>query len=132
MRLALALLAGFALSQTWPGIARAEGVERGRYLVENVGMCSDCHTPRGPKGELITDKSLRGAPIGFTPKAPMPWGTYAPAIAGLPANWTEAQTATFLQTGHRPDGSAPRPPMPAYRLSEDDARAVAAYLKSLK
>jgi hypothetical protein len=44
---------------------------------------------------------------------------------------TEAQAITFLQTGKRPDGTQPRPPMPEFRLDEADATAVVAYLKSL-
>jgi len=28
----------------------AAKVERGKYLVENVGMCGDCHTPRNERG----------------------------------------------------------------------------------
>jgi hypothetical protein len=37
----------------------------------------------------------------------------------------------FLTTGHDVDGMLARPPMPPYRLREDDARAVTAYLRSL-
>ncbi len=44
---------------------------------------------------------------------------------------TEAQAIAFLQTGIRPDGSRPRPPMPEFRFNEADAKAVVAHLKSL-
>ena len=27
-------------------------VERGRYLVEGIGACGNCHTPKGPRGDL--------------------------------------------------------------------------------
>lgn len=105
-------------------------IERGSYLVNNAGMCIDCHSPRNERGELIAERALQGAPIGFTPAAPMPWAPSAPALAGLPS-MTEAQAMTFLQTGVRPDGSRPRPPMPGYRFNEADARAIVAFLKSL-
>ena len=95
-------------------------------------MCNDCHTPHDDKGELITSKALQGAPIGFQPLHPMPWANAAPPIAGLPANFTPAQMVTFLETGKRPDGSMPLPPMPAYRFSHTDALALTAYLRSLK
>jgi mono/diheme cytochrome c family protein len=62
---------------------------------------------------------------------PPPLANYAPALAGGPANYTEEQFVSFLQDGVRPDGSQPRPPMPAYRLNEEDARAVVAYINSL-
>jgi mono/diheme cytochrome c family protein len=106
---------------------------RGRYLVERVGMCIDCHSPRNEKGELIRSEWLRGAPIAVKPIHEMPaWGEVAPPLAGLPAGYTEAQLAHFLETGKRPDGSFARPPMPPYRFDRADAEAAAAYLRSLK
>ena len=105
-------------------------LERGRYLVEGVGLCADCHTPRNEKGEFVTAHWLRGAPIGFTPAVPMPWAPVAPPIAGLPS-MTAEQAVAFLMEGKRPDGTMPRPPMPPYRLNEEDARAMVAYLKSI-
>jgi mono/diheme cytochrome c family protein len=105
-------------------------IERGRYLVESVGMCADCHAPRTEKGELDRSRWLLGSALGFQPTAPMPWAPAAPPIAGLPSV-SDAQGVVFLTTGKRPDGSAPRPPMPEYRLNKMDATAVIAYLKSL-
>lgn len=109
---------------------RAALVERGRYLVDGIGLCSDCHTPRDEKGQLIRERLLLGAALPFQPTVPMPWAPAAPPIAGLPA-MTEAQAIAFLQTGRRPDGTQPRPPMPEFRLNQADATAVAVYLKSL-
>lgn len=56
---------------------------------------------------------------------------HAPALAGLPG-WTVSDAVTFLQTGERPGGIAPRPPMPPFRMTRQDAEAVVAYLKSLR
>jgi mono/diheme cytochrome c family protein len=105
-------------------------LERGRYLVEHIGLCADCHSPRNEKGEFRREAWLKGSPLPFQPLVPMPWSPAAPQIAGLPS-MTEAQAVTFLQTGKRADGSSPLPPMPVFRFNEDDARAVVAYLKSL-
>jgi mono/diheme cytochrome c family protein len=105
---------------------------RGKYLVENVGLCGDCHTPRDPRGQFEMSRWLLGAPVEFRPVHPMPWGAEAPRLAGLPEGWTEADMARFLSTGIRPNGSPARPPMPPYRFSPEDAAAVTAYLKSLK
>jgi hypothetical protein len=60
------------------------------------------------------------------------WTGQAPRIAGLPQGFTRAEVAKLLQTGRKPDGSRPRPPMPQYRMSPADAAAVAAYLASLR
>jgi mono/diheme cytochrome c family protein len=105
-------------------------VERGEYLVHSVVLCGDCHTPRDQTMALIEAQSMHGAPV-FPPGPPEVFAPYAPAIAGGPANYTEEQFISFLQTGVRPDGSHPRPPMPPYRLNEEDARAVNAYIRSL-
>lgn len=105
-------------------------VARGEYLVGGVGLCADCHTPRNEKGEFIREHWLLGSALGFQPVAEMPWAPVAPPIAGLPS-LTAEQAKRFLMEGVRPDGSRPRPPMPAYRLNAEDAAAVVAYLKSL-
>lgn len=106
--------------------------ERGRYLVEDVGKCLDCHTPMTPQGPDMT-KHLMGAKLGFEPLGPVPgWMPMAPRIAGIPNGWTEEHMVEFLRTGSKPGGAPAQPPMPAYRFHEDDARAVTAYLASLK
>jgi cytochrome c553 len=115
-----------------PATAGAQSIARGKYIVERTSMCADCHTPRDEKGQLILSKSLQGAPLGVQPIHPMPWADTAPSIAGLPAHYTSAQLVTFLETGKRPDGSTPHPPMPPYRFSHSDAVAVTAYLGTLK
>ena len=102
---------------------------RGRYLVQNVAMCGDCHTPRDEKGNPLPGKELSGAPLAFKPLAPMPWADAAPPIAGLPS-WNDEDAVKFFMTG-KYQGQAPRPPMPEYHLSAADARAVVAYLRTL-
>jgi cytochrome c553 len=105
-------------------------VERGEYLVAGIGGCNDCHTPMTPNGPDM-DHALQGATLTFAPTAEMPWAPIAPPIAGIPAHYTEEQFATLLQTGERPDGSRPLPPMPQYRMNEGDARAITAYIATL-
>jgi hypothetical protein len=107
-------------------------LERGRYLVQQVGLCGDCHTPMDDKGQPIESKTLEGARIMFKPTVPLPaWSEFAPPIAGLPG-FTEAQAVAFLTTGKDASGKFAAPPMPRYRFGEKDAPAVVAYLRSLK
>jgi mono/diheme cytochrome c family protein len=111
--------------------AAAAKIARGKYLVDQVGMCGDCHTPRDERGAPIAAKYLQGAPIGFKPIAPVPvWADKAPAIAGLPG-WDDGAAIKFMMTGIAYNQLPPRPPMPPYRLNRQDAEAVVAYLKSL-
>lgn len=105
-------------------------VERGRYLVHDVALCIDCHSPRDEKGQFLEGKHLTGAALGFAATVPMPWAPAAPAIAGL-ENFTADQAVKFLMTGERPSNVPVLPPMPAYRMNQADAEAVVAYLKSL-
>lgn len=132
MKLALAavLAAGVLAACSQPADAPLEGaalLERGDYLVNGVVLCGDCHTPHSETGEMDRSRELQGFEIGGPPTM----ATYAPPIAGIPGHFTEEQFTTFLQTGVRPDGSHPRPPMPPYRLNEADARAVTAYIANL-
>ncbi len=105
---------------------------RGDYLVNQVAMCADCHTPMGRDGQRVKTKWLQGAKIAFRPDFPVPhWSSYAPDIAGLPSHWTAAAMIKFLRTGRDPQGRRAQPPMPAFRFNRADALAVTAYLKGL-
>ena len=124
-----------AVSQTGASGATAKplaSVARGKYLVVNVGMCGECHTPMDKKGQPIKGQDLQGAPLTFKSTIPVPgWMPIAPGIAGLPG-WTDEQGVEFLTTGKKPDGAMAAPPMPPFRFNKADAAAVVAYLKSLK
>jgi mono/diheme cytochrome c family protein len=131
MRKLLVLVAACAVlgacAQQEAELTGVQLVERGDYLVNNVVLCGDCHTPRLETMALDEARKLQGADIGGPPTM----ATFAPQLAGGPANFSEEQFVAFLQTGVRPDGTHPRPPMPPYRLNESDALAVAAYIRTL-
>ncbi|HVE10280.1 MAG TPA: c-type cytochrome [Paraburkholderia sp.] len=111
---------------------QSELIAHGNYIVHRLGMCVDCHTPKDAHGQPIAAEDLHGAALPFTPDHPVPgWTPRSVNLAGLPAGYTEAQLATFLETGRTPRGTQANPPMPPYRLNERDARAVAAYLHSI-
>jgi len=108
-------------------------VTQGKYIVEDLAMCVECHTPRDESGNLIRDEYLNGAPVPV--KAPpypqINWAVKAPAIAGL-IGYTNDQGVRLLTSGVTRDGRVPNPPMPPFRMSVRDAEAVVAYLKSLQ
>jgi mono/diheme cytochrome c family protein len=107
--------------------------ERGQYLVHHVAMCIYCHTPRSAEGAIDPQRLLQGAPMPVASPFPrQQWAFQAPKIAGLPGGWTDADMLKFLQTGASPTGRQSQPPMPPFRFNEHDAKAVAAYLKTLE
>src|SRR5579863_7339505 len=56
-------------------------VARGKYLVENVAMCVQCHTPRNGNGQLDQSRKLQGASVFLQPPYPDPnWPINAPRI----------------------------------------------------
>src|SRR5512139_3233667 len=117
------------------GLAWSQGdrLERGRYLVESIVACGNCHTPQGPNGPLA-GKTLAG---GFLIEEKA-FTAYAPNITPDPetgiGRWSEAQIATAIREGRRPDGSLIGPPMPIgfYRgISDSDLAAIVAYVRSV-
>ena len=113
---------------------RAEtALERGAYLVEVVGACGNCHSPVDANGNR-NGPALSGGPALLSPV----FTAYAPNITtdmrtGIGA-WSEDEIVEALREGRTPDGHVLRPPMPVplYRaMSDSDAHAIAAYLKTL-
>ena len=112
---------------------REGSVEHGKYIVHHVAMCIYCHTPKNEAGELEMRRLLQGAPMPVdSPFPKQTWAFQAPKIAGLPGGWTGQDMVRFLSQRETPTGYLPRPPMPPFRMTEEDARAVTAYLESLQ
>lgn len=110
----------------------ARQVERGKYLVHHVAMCIYCHTPKDNAGNLVMDSLLKGSPIPLnSPYTQQSWGFQAPNLRALPSRWGNKEFIEFLRTGKTPNGYSLKSPMPPYRMSLEDASAVAAYLDSL-
>lgn len=124
----------------WNALAPKQGVltpdpaqdalwNRGRYLVETVGHCSACHTPRGALGAPDTARPLQGAMI-------RDW--FAPALAGAEPGrrgWSVETLTTYLASGTAPGLSSASGPMAEViagtsQLPEEDLRAMASYLAS--
>ena len=110
-------------------------LERGKYLVEEVSRCQECHTPTLPDGSFDKANWMKGATlIGVPAKPPEDWHQKAPDITSTSKLWTQWQYegfVAFLQTTKNPRGHTAGPPMPAYKIKTEDAEAMAAYLKSL-
>jgi mono/diheme cytochrome c family protein len=104
---------------------------RGRYLVEEIAKCSECHTPRDANNQLDRSRWLQGASIWINPVHAIPdWAQFAPPLAGLPG-LSDEQMERVLEKGQAANGRAIQPPMHIYHLNHADAQAVIAYLHSL-
>lgn len=102
---------------------------RGRYLVEALGHCAECHTPRNALGGLDTSRWLAGAP------SPDGRGTI-PNITPAHLDWTDVDIAAYLTTGFTPDfdsagGEMAEVVQNMSHLPEADIAAIVAYLKAV-
>ncbi|MEO9653515.1 molybdopterin cofactor-binding domain-containing protein [Marinomonas sp.] len=106
-------------SETW---------NRGAYLVNGLGHCSACHSPRNIMGaEKVGDSFLAGGEVD---------GWEAPALTFLskaPIPWNESSLFDYLRTGHSPEhGPATGPMGPVVeelkKLPDSDIQAMSHYL----
>lgn len=102
-------------------------LERGRYLVEALGHCAECHTPRNLIGGLDTNRWMQGAPN------PSGKGVI-PALSADELDWSIQDIAYYLETGFTPDfdsagGQMAKVIAATEKLSPQDREAIAAYLK---
>ena len=115
-------------------LTQDERLKRGRYLVEALGHCAECHTPRNMLGALKPGQHLAGSRYG-------PGGLSVPNITpdaetGI-GSWSELDLAFFLRTGFTPAGDDVQGEMREAiddglrYLTQDDLAAMAAYLKAL-
>lgn len=108
---------------------KSEIWNRGAYLVESLGHCSACHSPRNALGAERQTAYLAG---GFAE------GWEAPALTSLsqaPIPWSEDELYAYLRTGEsRFHGVAAGPMAPVVKelaaLPDQDIRAIATYLGS--
>lgn len=113
-----------------PDSSKSAEWNRGRYLVEGLGHCGSCHTPRNILGaEKKSSAYAGGAAEGWN--AP-------PLDASLVAahQWNADQLAEYLSTGwHRKHGAAAGPMADVAKnlgqASQKDVRAIAVYIASL-
>ena len=104
-------------------------VEHGKYLATHVAMCVECHSPRDESGNILPGLEFTGASIPVEPLAD--WATRAPRNRGL-LGYDDRQAMRLLTEGAiARDGGQLKLPMPRFRMTNEDAMDVIAYLRSL-
>lgn len=132
---ALAALA-FGAAASPAAAADTAKLKRGEYL-SHIMDCGGCHTTGALAGKPDPAMYLAGSTVGF--QIPGLGIFYPPNLTpdkatGL-GTWSEADIVKAVRTGERPDGRMLVPVMPYHsysKLTDADANALAAYLKSLK
>jgi mono/diheme cytochrome c family protein len=113
-----------------PDVAHSVQWNRGAYLVNGLGHCAECHSPRNFLGGIVAAQRFAGGPNpegeGWVPNI-------TPKNLG---DWSQKDFAFFLQTGQTPDddnasGSMARVIKNTSQLPAEDRTAMAEYLKSL-
>jgi mono/diheme cytochrome c family protein len=113
-----------------PDTARPAQWNRGAYLVNSLGHCAECHSPRNFLGGIVAAQRFAGGPDpdgkGWVPNITQ---------KGI-SDWSEKDIAYFLESGQTPDGDSAGGSMVSVirnisQLSEADRNAIATYIKSL-
>jgi Cytochrome c len=107
-------------------------VEHGRYLVENVAMCVECHSQRDDAGNIIDSERFQGGPVPVRPPWPNDWALRAPRNRGLPGYDDDQAMRLLTQGAIGRDGIQLKPPMPRFRMSKQDAADVIAFMRSMR
>lgn len=118
---------------------RTSGWNRGAYLVEGIGHCGACHSPRNALGAQRAGLELTGGDLldEVRPGKYRHWSAVnlTSDKTGL-ARWSVEDIATYLKTGENGyaivQGPMDEVVMNSTRyLSDSDARAIAEYLKGI-
>jgi mono/diheme cytochrome c family protein len=112
--------------------SQGEQFERGRYLVEALGHCAECHTSRDRFGAVDPSGWMAGAP---NPNGEGSVPNITPHADGL-GRWSQRDISYYLESGFTPDfdsvgGSMVEVQENMARLTAADRDAIATYLKSI-
>ena len=122
-----------------PAQAPKSGIERGRYLVDHVALCGDCHTPRNSIGVPNRSLYLAGASAKIGPLGEAVPNITPDKETGI-GDWQREEIAEVLLTGTKPDLDNVQGLMyeviqgtpHGYKdMKKEDALAIADYLRSV-
>lgn len=106
---------------------------RGKYLMDSMVACANCHAAQGNTGQPLFGASLSGGLAFIDPAFQVYAANITPDIETGIGTWTDDQLKKAIREGIRPDGSVIGPPMPIpfYRhISDADLDAIVVYLRA--
>lgn len=112
----------------------ADPLTHGRYLVETVAGCGNCHTPHLPDGSLDPNLSFAGAFVIEEPVFKAYAKNITPDMETGIGSWTDDEIVNAIRNGQKRDGTFYGPPMSFgwyKRMSDTDVRAIVAYLRTV-
>jgi mono/diheme cytochrome c family protein len=128
------LVAGVLFVAAGPALAQAP-VERGKYLVNTIMTCQNCHTPKGERGAPIFERDLSSGLSWDEPPFKVTASNITQEKETGIGTWTDEQIKTALRKGQRPNGVHLAAIMPSdfYEiLTDNDLNAIVAYLRTVK
>ncbi len=132
----LAAAAAMAIAFALPAAAQDQAalVKRGAYLVNGPMACSNCHGTRAQDFSIVPGKEFAGGFHLVDPAFDVYSANITPDKDTGIGKWTDEQIMTAIRRGIDPEGNIIFPPMPVptyNNLSDDDVKAVVAYLRTL-
>jgi len=120
-----------------PAIADGQDalVKRGAYLVNGPAACANCHTPRNSDFSLVQGMEFAGGFKLVDPAFTVYSANITPDKDTGIGTWTDGEVLRAIRQGVGKDGKVIFPPMPVptyNNMSDDDAKAIVAYLRTLK
>ena len=113
----------------------ADQLTHGKYLVETIAGCGNCHTPHLADGSLDPDKKFAGAFVIEEPVFEAYARNITPDMETGIGSWTDDQIVNAIRNGQKRDGTFYGPPMSFgwyKRMTDTDVRAIVAYLRTVQ
>ncbi|HDY98577.1 MAG TPA: cytochrome c [Pseudomonas sabulinigri] len=106
---------------------KSQAWQRGQYMVDVLGHCGECHTPRGMAGAMQADKRMMGGVLN---------GYLAPSLLArdlADRGWSHEDLSSFLKLGMSDQGTMFNEMYPVFHnstqyLADDDLNAIATFL----
>lgn len=129
--------ATWACAAAWPATVAAQDalLKRGAYLVNGPVACSNCHASRAPDFSVLPGMDFAGGFKIVDPAFVVYTANITPDKETGIGDWSDAEIIRAIREGKNKEGKIIFPPMPVptyNNMSDDDVKAIVAFLHTLK